>query len=1079
MNPQKGKEQQGMMYSQSSGALLARLRPQNDNIIKAMNGSASAATLNTLRPPAMNTIHSAPVLQSNEAPKLDVQAKVAKLKSNAGLSTLNKTISTSASAMQLSANPEIKAQFLHDHPDHPDYIKLTDTLPSSPSNDTRMGTLLKAEDDGRIFVSKNSFIGSLNLSQQQIHDLYKVPHTFYYLRQKYGANSVYDLELVSLDNVDKSSYFTLSKEGVTQFNNKLSTFTGLNQWEREFRLFHKIIDINFFRVYRYWKSFTVWRKGLRYGKMENSSNKVENTLFIFNPPLRKALLHVRTMTMPLAQTGMLSLPKGETFNLEDFLHAQAVIHEELRLKLRQLSVSVLSTVRSACDEVVDQFLKINNIAANHKMTFMERAALRSECKKLTRFLRMMDILMADFLKTMVHDAMLKLVEAVESENLDPRIEFDDNMDRVKLQRKREAQNVKTPLFRIIASFRRGGGQADTVEDAFQLAPMYDSLVRALDGVVNDCLDVIGTFVKVLTAPETEMYVMPTGDDDEAESAEPEDMVSAIRNGPTYVHSRESIHTHIRSAFNAVKEYLNIFEPYRQIHLKNLQNVTDIAALCPSGEVEAFQNIILEYKDQIEQFTRIPRYADVGVMFVDSADLKEVMIPSPMNCLMGIKAYLPELINNKAQELVNEVGAMNPILSGEPTTVEAYVNKKKVKDAAALGLEEYNNRQSYIRSLVHVMDDNGWPAPDHVKALMRMLKDSLLALEANIQLAEGKEEEETKKFSVQVTDECPKVVKKLAEVREQLDSSLLSDPDGHDEKVVKFLAQQEADFQKLKARIEKIQEYQTILRLPVDDFEVTEEIGSDLNLKVRLWNDRVEWTKLRTRIMETPINQLDVQVLERELARYNKTVAMTSKGLPLNKVVPKLKASVDEINPVLPIITDLRNPAMQPRHWEQITKLIGFNILEQEDFSLADLLTRGVTKYQEEISTIATAAQQESILEEMMAKVTGIWDKLSFEVKPYKDTKGLYILGDTSEVIASLDDSLVTINTVLGSRYVAGIRQYVDNWRSKLMLFQETLDEWLTCQRNWMYLEPFSVHRISFVNCRFLQRPFKPWTNPGG
>eukprot|EP01042_Synura_sphagnicola_P031290 gene31290-40281_t len=107
----------------------------------------------------------------------------------------------------------------------------------------------------------------------------------------------------------------------------------------------------------------------------------------------------------------------------------------------------------------------------------------------------------------------------------------------------------------------------------------------------------------------------------------------------------------------------------------------------------------------------------------------------------------------------------------------------------------------------------------------------------------------------------------------------------------------------------------------DAFEVTEEIGSDLNLKVRLWNDRVEWTKLRNRIMETPIGQLDVQVLERELARYNKTVIMTAKGLPLNKVVPKLKASVDEINPVLPIVTDLRNPCLQPRHWEQITKLI--------------------------------------------------------------------------------------------------------------------------------------------------------------
>lgn len=85
-------------------------------------------------------------------------------------------------------------------------------------------------------------------------------------------------------------------------------------------------------------------------------------------------------------------------------------------------------------------------------------------------------------------------------------------------------------------------------------------------------------------------------------------------------------------------------------------------------------------------------------------------------------------------------------------------------------------------------------------------------------------------------------------------------------------------------------------------------------------------------------------------------------------------------------------------------------------------------------------------------MTAIWDSEVFVVTPYKDIKDLYILGDTSEVVANLDDSLVTINTVLGSRYVGGIRTFVDTWRSKLMLMSETLDEWLTCQRNWMYLE---------------------------
>lgn len=105
----------------------------------------------------------------------------------------------------------------------------------------------------------NTFIGSLDLSAQQLHDLYKVAHTFFYLRCRERGHSgqdigsVYDLEVVPLDQVDKNFYFTLSKEGVTQFRNKVSSFTSLSQWEREFSLFHKIAKIDFFRVYKRWK----------------------------------------------------------------------------------------------------------------------------------------------------------------------------------------------------------------------------------------------------------------------------------------------------------------------------------------------------------------------------------------------------------------------------------------------------------------------------------------------------------------------------------------------------------------------------------------------------------------------------------------------------------------------------------------------------------------------------------------------------------------------------------------------------------------------------------------------------------
>uniref|UniRef100_A0A4W6E6H0 Dynein axonemal heavy chain 6 n=1 Tax=Lates calcarifer TaxID=8187 RepID=A0A4W6E6H0_LATCA len=52
----------------------------------------------------------------------------------------------------------------------------------------------------------------------------------------------------------------------------------------------------------------------------------------------------------------------------------------------------------------------------------------------------------------------------------------------------------------------------------------------------------------------------------------------------------------------------------------------------------------------------------------------------------------------------------------------------------------------------------------------------------------------------------------------------------------------------------------------------------------------------------------------------------------------------------------------------------------------------------------------------------------------------------------LDDSIINVGTVASSRYVAPIKPRVDKLLRQLTLFNQTLDEWLTCQRNWLYLE---------------------------
>jgi hypothetical protein len=264
-------EQPQLISSNSAGALLNRLRPQNDNIVKAMNYSTSATALNTLRAKGAPITSSAPNLQRSE----NTQSKIARLKAESGLNNISKSISNSLPALQLSTDPEIRAQ-LSAMNLHPPAAVIEDTNSNQLTSQSRLkgGASASFQDhnnsssmmninnktspteivvEEKISVVKNSFIASLNLTQQQLHELYKVPHTFFYLRQKIDGSSVYDLELVSLDKMDKDYYFTLSKEGVTQFRSKVSTFTSLSQWEREFRLFYRLSSISFFRIYRHWK----------------------------------------------------------------------------------------------------------------------------------------------------------------------------------------------------------------------------------------------------------------------------------------------------------------------------------------------------------------------------------------------------------------------------------------------------------------------------------------------------------------------------------------------------------------------------------------------------------------------------------------------------------------------------------------------------------------------------------------------------------------------------------------------------------------------------------------------------------
>ena len=127
----------------------------------------------------------------------------------------------------------------------------------------------------------------------------------------------------------------------------------------------------------------------------------------------------------------------------------------------------------------------------------------------------------------------------------------------------------------------------------------------------------------------------------------------------------------------------------------------------------------------------------------------------------------------------------------------------------------------------------------------------------------------------------------------------------------------------------------------------------------------------------------------------------------------LRDLVVQFKDTLPVVAALKCPVLKQRHWVRIHEAFVPGV---EQFSLGKLMQFDALRHVDVLTTISTEAVQESVLEEMLEKIALAWKAAEFEMVPYKDTK-FCIFGGIDDIVALLDDSLVGVNTILGSRFV--------------------------------------------------------------
>ena len=84
--------------------------------------------------------------------------------------------------------------------------------------------------------------------------------------------------------------------------------------------------------------------------------------------------------------------------------------------------------------------------------------------------------------------------------------------------------------------------------------------------------------------------------------------------------------------------------------------------------------------------------------------------------------------------------------------------------------------------------------------------------------------------------------------------------------------------------------------------------------------------------------------------------------------------------------------------------------------------------------------------------------MELRILSYKELRDTFILGPVDDLTTALDESLVSVNMILGSRFVGPIREPVDGVYKRLLLLQVRREE----------REPFGSSSLGRVCCRIRQ-----------
>ncbi|XP_043512192.1 dynein axonemal heavy chain 2 [Frieseomelitta varia] len=270
----------------------------------------------------------------------------------------------------------------------------------------------------------------------------------------------------------------------------------------------------------------------------------------------------------------------------------------------------------------------------------------------------------------------------------------------------------------------------------------------------------------------------------------------------------------------------------------------------------------------------------------------------------------------------------------------------------------------------------------------------------------------------------------------------------------WLSHVNREISSLKRRETKLKSQLMVFDINQPDSLEVIQLEEDVKAIQLVWEITDEWNKAWERYRTENFWEIDIEEMENTANVIFRKLNLLSRELKKKnwEIVEHSRTRVDKFKRTLPLITDLKNPAMRPRHWKKVKEIVDRDFDETSaEFTLDTIAEMELQNYAEQINDISTSATMELGIEIALKKIAEIWTDMPLEMIPYKDS-GIFKIKTIDDIMQTLEDHQVQLSAMKATRFVEPFTEEVDYWERILSTIGEVLETTVLIQRGYMHMD---------------------------